>query len=396
MTHWSVFFSFGLYIAFLGPTILDLRCQTQSTLQITWIFFAQQLSLMLGELRCTLSALFVSSLVISVVFAIIPLCHHVLMLAVAMAISGMAMGVIDTIANQQLVKLYQKDSAVLHFFIGLGALVSPLVVDPFLSEGSCVLEGNMTANSSTDLHHLRSSLAEGIITTNISYLDCCEEPTGPQHPGCPGLGLKNPELNMSFCTINPGFGGLLGCCNYGDMKDRPASYFLLYILGGAVLFITNGIIGSYTGFIYTYAVSPPLSLPHKMAGYLTNDQIFEIGVYFKTVGVIVVQCLLLILYSSHVFIFMGTCVLGLFISSVFPCMVALTEDMVNYKGTHSVVTTVLVTSAGTGEMVLQLLTGQLIHSKGSHSFLLVSMISSCIGFTVFRYPHTQVMRKLFS
>lgn len=57
------------------------------------------------------------------------------------------------------------------------------------------------------------------------------------------------------------------------------------------------------------------------------------------VGVIVVQCLLLILYSSPVFLFMGTCVLGLFISSVFPCMVALTEDMVNYKGmcahTHS-------------------------------------------------------------
>lgn len=77
---------------------------------------------------------------------------------------------------------------VLHFFIGLGALVSPLVADPFLSEGSCVLGGNLTANSSTDLHHLRSSLAgkgttplhnvshhyhlhtQGIIiTTNISY-----------------------------------------------------------------------------------------------------------------------------------------------------------------------------------------------------------------------------------
>lgn len=50
LTYWSVFFSFGLCIAFLGPTILDLRCQTQSTLQeITWVFFAQQLSLLLGS-----------------------------------------------------------------------------------------------------------------------------------------------------------------------------------------------------------------------------------------------------------------------------------------------------------------------------------------------------------
>lgn len=28
--------------------------------------------------------------------------------------------------------------------------------------------------------------------------------------------------------------------------------------------------GSYTGFVYTYAVGPPMSLTHKMAGYLTS------------------------------------------------------------------------------------------------------------------------------
>lgn len=50
LTYWSVFFSFGLCIAFLGPTILDLRCQTQSTLQqITWVFFSQQFFLLVGS-----------------------------------------------------------------------------------------------------------------------------------------------------------------------------------------------------------------------------------------------------------------------------------------------------------------------------------------------------------
>lgn len=28
--------------------------------------------------------------------------------------------------------------------------------------------------------------------------------------------------------------------------------------------------GSYTGFVYTYAVAPPMNLSHKMAGYLTS------------------------------------------------------------------------------------------------------------------------------
>lgn len=50
LTYWSVFFSFGLCIAFLGPTILDLQCQTNSTLsQITWVFFAQQFCLLIGS-----------------------------------------------------------------------------------------------------------------------------------------------------------------------------------------------------------------------------------------------------------------------------------------------------------------------------------------------------------
>ncbi|XP_010894429.1 major facilitator superfamily domain-containing protein 4A isoform X1 [Esox lucius] len=447
LTYWSVFFSFGLCIAFLGPTILDLRCQTQSTLQeITWVFFAQQLFLMLGSaigglfkktLCFSLSALLVSSLVISVVFSIIPLCHHVLMLAIAMAISGTAMGVIDTIANLQLVKLYQKDSAVflqvLHFFIGLGALVSPLVADPFLAEGNCVLAGNMTTNTSIDLHHLRGFLAgkgtmppnnisekyhfhtEGVITTKVSYAFWImglinlpvpiavyvlmnRERMFPWSKQSLRLLDKDKNSEKEQEHNLQGHGGLFGCCNSSDVRDRPASYFLLYILGGAVLFITDGIIGSYTGFIYTYAVSPPLSLPHKTAGYLTSvfwasvtaGRLASIYLSYKytqqrlisisLVGGLVVQCLLSILYSSPVFIFMGTCILGLFISSVFPCMVALIEGMFNYKGCA---TTVLVTSAGTGEMVLQLLTGQLIHSKGSYSFLLVGLISSCICLIVF-------------
>ena len=49
---------------------------------------------------------------ISVIFAIIPFCYNVLILAIAMAVTGLAMGVIDTIANIQLVAIYQKDSAV--------------------------------------------------------------------------------------------------------------------------------------------------------------------------------------------------------------------------------------------------------------------------------------------
>ncbi|XP_060926581.1 major facilitator superfamily domain-containing protein 4A [Limanda limanda] len=448
LTYWSVFFSFGLCIAFLGPTILDLRCQTQSTLQqITWVFFSQQLFLLVGSsvgglfkktLLSSLAALLSSTLIISLVFAIIPLCHHVVLLAITMALAGKAMGVIDTIANRQLVKLYQKDSAIflqaLHFFIGLGALVSPLVADPFLADDNCVHATNWTSNSSSssDLEHLRSSLSghattlhnisqyplytEGVVVTRVSYAFWImalinlpvpavvlalmyHERLLPCFNNSPRL-LDKDSLPDTSPTQDSGQGHVswFGCCNPATLRGRPATFFILHALGGAILFITDGIIGSYAGFIYTYAISPPLLMGHKTAGYLNS--IFWASITagrlafiylsykytaptlltFSLLGVILVQCLLMIFYKSSVFLFIGTCVLGLCISSVFPSMLAFTEDIMDYKGC---VTTVLVTSASTGEMMLQLIVGSMIQIHGSYAFLLCGTISSILGFCLF-------------
>ena len=43
---------------------------------------------------------------------------------------------------------------VLHFFVGFGALLSPLIADPFLSEANC-LPANSTANATSVLHASR-------------------------------------------------------------------------------------------------------------------------------------------------------------------------------------------------------------------------------------------------
>lgn len=64
------------------------------------------------SLAQSLWALFTSSLTISLVFAVIPFCRNVKVLASVMALAGLAMGCIDTVANMQLVRIYQKDSAI--------------------------------------------------------------------------------------------------------------------------------------------------------------------------------------------------------------------------------------------------------------------------------------------
>lgn len=45
---------------------------------------------------------------------------------------------------------------VLHFFVGFGALLSPLIADPFLSEASC-LPANSTANATSGSHLFHAS-----------------------------------------------------------------------------------------------------------------------------------------------------------------------------------------------------------------------------------------------
>ncbi|XP_030634141.1 major facilitator superfamily domain-containing protein 4A [Chanos chanos] len=454
LTYWSVFFSFGLCIAFLGPTILDLRCQTQSTLQeITLVFFSQQFFMFIGStvggffsktLLSSLSALAVSTLIISVVFSVIPLCHKVLMLAFAMAVSGLAMGVIDTISNLQLVRIYQKNSTIflqaLHFFVGLGALVSPLIADPFLSETNCVLANSTTAPESK-LRHLRNKLTgihvhnvssyhlhtEGEVVTNVSYAFWIMALINLPVPIAVFV-LMYRERLIPFCSNRSprlldgdvlamrsrsatgqleaadqiqetsGHANLFNCCLHSNLWGQPLSFFGIHALGGMVLFFSDGIVGSYTGFVYTYAVDPPMSLAHKTAGYLTCvfwaaitiGRLTAIPLCYRfkpmrlliisQVGVIVVLMLLLLQYYSSIFLFVGTCLLGLFISSIFPCMLAFTEDILDYKGCA---TTVLVTSAGMGEMLLQLLVGSIMHSQGSYSFLLCGMIFGCMGFSLF-------------
>uniref|UniRef100_A0A3B5AR19 Major facilitator superfamily domain-containing protein 4A n=1 Tax=Stegastes partitus TaxID=144197 RepID=A0A3B5AR19_9TELE len=440
LTYWSVFFSFGLCIAFLGPTILDLQCQTNSTLsQITWVFFAQQFCLLIGSSiggifkRTALAALFVSALIISVIFAIIPACNNVLVLAIAMAVSGFAMGIIDTIANIQLVTIYQKDSAVflqaLHFFIGFGALVSPLIADPFLSETGC---GNHTGNGTEIIHHFRnmlrnSPIAEHNITHSHLSHEGGEEESSVHYafwimalinlpvpiavlflmyreqliPCCPSGTprlLDKDELAMENQQGAEGHGSIFSCCQNDNLRGLPVSFFMIHILGGLVLFMTDGIVGAYAGFVYTYAVASPISLPHKTAGYLasifwaaiTAGRLLSIPLSYRfqpvrllmvnLAGAIVTVLMLLIFYTSSVFLFVGTCLCGLFLSSIFPCMLAYTEDILDYQGCA---TSVLVTSAGMGEMVMQVLVGSIIQSKGSYSFLLCGMIVGCLGFILF-------------
>ncbi|KAL7985328.1 hypothetical protein Chor_003898 [Crotalus horridus] len=448
----------------------------------------------------SLLALFASSLAISVVFAIIPVCHNVVVLAVVMAVAGLAMGCIDTLSNMQLVKIYQKDSAVflqaLHFFVGFGALLSPLIADPFLSDTNCIL-ANGTASGSSNLPHIRKSLVphhpgnlthydlpiKGLVVTRVSYafwimalinlpvpiavffllykerlVPCCPTGSPPLLPA-DELAMEtritdkdDSSTSSSKIQLEIGHDDFFGCCQSKNFRGLPCSYFGVHVTGALLLFMTDGILvrkhqacicptrvafpgliklfqrlglaqlengklkeahrdaeelhvdnlflfqGEYSGFVYSYAVEEPLSVGHKRAGnlpslfwgFITLGRLISIPVSYRmkpatmvfinVVGVLITFFLLLIFSTSVVFLFVGTASLGLFLSSTFPSVLAYTEDILQYKGCA---TTVLVTGAGIGEMVLQLLVGSIIHDQGSYSFLVCGTIFGALAFTFY-------------
>lgn len=46
----AVFWSFGMCVAFLGPTLLDLGCKTNTVFAtMSWVFFSQSLFVLLGS-----------------------------------------------------------------------------------------------------------------------------------------------------------------------------------------------------------------------------------------------------------------------------------------------------------------------------------------------------------
>ncbi|XP_053523969.1 major facilitator superfamily domain-containing protein 4A isoform X3 [Artibeus jamaicensis] len=446
LTYWSVFLSFGLCIAFLGPTLLDLRCQTHSSLsQISWVFFSQQLCLLLGSiiggvfkrtLAQSLWALFTSSLTISLVFAVIPFCRDVKVLATVMALAGLAMGCIDTVANMQLVRIYQKDSAiflqVLHFFVGFGALLSPLIADPFLSEDDC-LPANATANatSSSHLFHASRVLSHrswsngtlpGLSTpdragTRVSYAfwimalinvhrtvmngsKASLETSLSLAPFlCPRRSCLPVPMAVLFLLSKE---RLVACCPQRrplllsadelaletqppekedasslppKIQSHPAHEDLFSCCqrknfkGASYSFFAIHIVAALVLFMMDGIT---VSLPSRMKPATM--------VCINVVGVVVTYLVLLAFSYNVIFLFVGTASLGLFLSSTFPSMLAYTEDALQYKGCA---TTVLVTGAGIGEMALQMLVGWVFQAQGSYSFLVCGVIFGCLAFAFY-------------
>ncbi|XP_064477312.1 uncharacterized protein LOC135391136 [Ornithodoros turicata] len=143
------FIGLGLCFAIPAATLEDLKHSTNTdSSSIEHIFTARYGGYILG---CLIGGflfdcynrqflLFLSLLATSVGIIVMPFCTELATLMVCTAVTGLTMGFLDTGGNVWCLDMWGRQSApimqALHFCFGLGALVAPLVAEPFLSSGS--------------------------------------------------------------------------------------------------------------------------------------------------------------------------------------------------------------------------------------------------------------------
>ncbi|XP_072176516.1 major facilitator superfamily domain-containing protein 4A-like [Diadema setosum] len=448
ITYCSVFGSFGMCVALLGPTLEDLGCQTGSTLiEMSWAFLAQSLSILIGSMAggllvdryCADPILLVANTMIGITLSLIPKCDTLVILLVNLAIMGFFMGIIDTVANVSLLKIYGKLVSpflqALHFCYGLGAVISPLLAEPFLLNTDCsLMVSNVSSNSSESMLPIVvrsssdvSSLKE--ILPTINSLEDAQEQTNVKYAFWIMAAFQIPIV-MLVLTVNI----RRYCCklphdqhtvtildrsNYEDLdadeeiakSESPkksgkgcfqtdkSKIVIVTFLTSFLLFLYDGLQAAYGGYIFEYAVkNAAIQLSATDGAYLTSVfwGSFALGrlvsipistvcslsimLFVNLVGCFVALSLELLKRDSLITLYVGSGIFGLFLSSIYPSSVAFAEQHIAMSG---VVTSCIVIGAATGEMTFPVMVGRLLFPISPLYFLAFCAAICCLGIIVY-------------
>ena len=144
--NYAAFFCLGLLLSMLGPTLLDLAEILHAPIStMAFVFTARSLGYLLGSVVGGLvfdrTAYSVTLIGLAVLLAscsafLVPIMPTVAALASVVSFQGLCMGFLDTGGNVLLVRCWHEGCGPylqgLHFCFGLGAFVSPLLIEAVL------------------------------------------------------------------------------------------------------------------------------------------------------------------------------------------------------------------------------------------------------------------------
>ena len=302
-----------------------------------------------------------------------------------------------------ILNLYGKNSDAqmqgLHAMFGLGAFVSPLLVGPFLASHmppSCFNATCLTAevNNASMNNSSHSNLTVPEANSNMSlkwpFWISVLLFVIPILAFIPA-GLKDRNSNQQSLK------------NWDSMQkdDWKAFRGFLLVLLFIFLMLYVGMEVAIGGLIFSFAFKHGILKSKSLAAYLTSTfwGSFCIGRFlgiplakFVRAHVILVidmigcllGALLLVFVSTSVptWLWIGTCILGVSMASVFPSTMSWAETFMHVTGKSA---SLLVVGASFGEMTIPLAVGILMEKKGSDIFLhsiLVIVVLTMVVFAV--------------
>jgi fucose permease len=353
------FVALGLASAALGPTLPGLAEHTRSrAAEISVLFVARSSGYLAGSLlggrlydRITgHPVMAVALLLMAGTLGVAPLLSRLWILFATILILGMAEGALDVGGNTLLVWVHRDRVGPfmngLHFFFGLGAFLSPLVIAWAMLGGGDITRAYWTLA----LLQIPPAL----------WLSRLSSPSAP-----------------SAAAAGPA----------GRVNTRLVALIILFF------FLYTGAEVAYGGWIYSYAVALRLS-SHTVAAYLTSafwgaltvGRLLAIPLATRfpphalllgdCVGCLVSLLILLLYPQSLAGAFLGTCGVGLCMASIFPSALALAQGRVRITGQ---MTGWFFVGASAGGMTLPWLIGQFFESAGPRvtmAILFIDMLAA--------------------
>ncbi|MCB9160134.1 MAG: MFS transporter [Caldilineaceae bacterium] len=354
--YFAAFISLGLVAASLGPTLNNLGEQTAvGVAQLSLIYPSRSGGYFIGSLlggrlydRVAGHMLLAAMLVVmALCMALVPTLGIFWLLAGVLLITGIAEAIVDVGGNAMIgwvhgVKVGPYMNA-LHFFFGVGALISPIIV------GLALRYTDGIAWAYWILAVLLLPPALWIVRF-----------TSPTTPARRAVG-EAPAAPLDLVLV-----GL-------------AVLFMMFVVGAEV---------SFSGWVATYAVSLNLATRETAAyltsvfwGALTFGRLLSIPIAMRyrprtilladVLGCIAGVALIVAAPASGTALWIGAAILGLFMASVFPTVLSWAGRHMTMSGT---VTSWFLVGASLGAITLPWIIGRLIAAFGPEAAMIAILV----------------------
>jgi FHS family Na+ dependent glucose MFS transporter 1 len=363
-TYGACLFALGLSMSVVGPTLPTLADNVGVSLaRISFIFTTSSLGYLLGSsgggrLYDRLKGhriMLVAMIFMLTSGVLIPVTHSFYALLGVVFLFGLGQGLIDIGANLGVLWVFKSRVGpymnALHFFFGLGAFISPIIVTNVMRWSG-------------------GTITWPFWVLGILYL-----------PGLIGL-LIYPSPDNSEKEKD------------GEMPQKINYKLVIPII--VLFFLYVGVEASFGGWIYTYATGNGISgeagasyLNSLYWGALMAGRLITVPLSRKVeaskilVGNYILMALFLLMILvwpvNSVMVWVASIGLGFAVSSVFPTLLALAETRMKVTGA---ITGLFFLGTSLGGMIVPTVLGQIFEYVGSYQAIQTLFLGACLGLGV--------------